>query len=386
MVLAGALKSCASEPSGGSRRSVCSVERVLQLAEDIGLDTSSAESVTRILTSISALGAARWFPDIAKDVVVLDPQWMIDPMDILFAEGHRSGLLIKLSLSLRAASKFNQAHVRDSLYKDELLTHMWSSNQSKYGELNRSPEEIEALKNILQRFSVICPVDTDRKLYAVPALLSKEGSSNAVSEHIEPLLQQSKYAERRICRWDFSKSEWLPRHLCDQLMCAIVSKHEHVMLRRDVACIRAPDGVLLLKIDTEHWCIEAQTVNDNAVYPHASNWMIKLVNRELDFIMSGLPAQVKPEVFLHTSDGDVKLYDLVNNGDQPVFTSTKKVIKDARTLKAKWLRSARNSHVSDHSWVSCLVVRVVQFQGPTIIVDSWCGGGVIMGAYECNKG
>ena len=350
VMLADALKSCE-----GSRCSFVTVERVLQLAEDIGLDVSSPEFITRILTSISVLGVARWFPDIAKDVVVLNPQWMIDPMDLLFPEGDRSELLDKLALSVKAANHFNPVHVQKGLYKDELLTCMWSSKEKIFSELNRSPEEIEALKNILQRFSVICPLDTAHKLYAVPALLPDEDGSSAVSEHIEPLLRQDKHAERRTCRWDFSESEWLPRHLCDQLMCAIVRKHEYVMMGRDVAFIHAQDGVLLLRIDAEHWCIEADTVK-NAAYPYSSNWMIKLVNRELDFIMTSFPPQVKPEVLLCTSDGYVKLHDLVNNDDRPVFTSTNKLITNTRMLKAKWLRSAHNSHVSDRGWVFLLLL------------------------------
>ena len=85
--------------------------------------------------------------------------------------------------------------MRDGMFRDELLSHIWSSDKPKYGALEmcararacvcvcvrlrvyvcrvrylnppamyiycRSEEEIEALKRILQRFNVICPVYVD---------------------------------------------------------------------------------------------------------------------------------------------------------------------------------------------------------------------------------
>ena len=55
-----------------------------------------------------------------------------------------------------------------------------------------------------------------------------------------------------------------------------------LVLARGMADICAGDLVLLLCLHPKSWCIEARTVNTRDVCPHASRWMLRVVQAGLD--------------------------------------------------------------------------------------------------------
>ena len=179
--------------------------------------------------------------------------------------------------------------------------------------------------------------------YVVPAMLSKNPSS--FDSFIEGLKEKSG-AEDCICRWDFSESKWLPRHLFEQLMCIIITLPGHELcsdMARDEVCIWFDGSLLILRLHADNWSIEAQTVKHEGS-PAASQWMLNLVNDEIKKILKRLQIQLEPKIYLNTSKGDVELPDLRNAGNT-VRTYKGKIIRgdQLKKLKEKWLCSAHET-------------------------------------------
>ena len=335
--------------SKGSIRRVCSFEDVQREASLLGLD-GGAGAIAFLLKVFAGLGAVSWFPEIDKSLVVLNPQWLIDSMAVLIREheGHHSKLLDYLKQDKDAMKLFKEANVRQGIFPVALLEYIWSSNKKEYKALNGQPQEIKALERILEKFGLICRVqmpgygpDSVQECYVVPALLTDPPADRRPDARIVDLSRFHSKAQRCVCRWDFSESGFLADYVFERLACAIVSSssvagRSEVVLARGVADIRCGDAVLLLRLHPKRLCIEAQTMNYDAC-PHASRWMLKLVQQELDKILEGFMKE-SYKVFVETSEGDVELSKLrvANKG---VFTTTGGNLKSA-PLKDTWLHDS----------------------------------------------
>ena len=196
--------------------------------------------------------------------------------------------------------------------------------------------------------------DTQRpeKYYVVPAMLSEKTSS---CDFLIEELTNEPGDEHCICRWDFSISKWLPRHLFEQLMCIIVTLDGHKLcsgmvrdeavtgMARDEVCTWFGDALLILRLHADNWSIEAQTVKHEG-FPNASQWMLNLVNDEIKKILKRLQIQLKFRVFVTTLMGNVEMSVLRNAGNM-VRTSHQKIISrdQLKKLKEKWLCSAHET-------------------------------------------
>ena len=175
----------------------------------------------------------------------------------------------------------------------------------------------------------------------VPALLANPPPGSRPDARIRDLLADFPDAQECVCRWDFSKGKWLPQYLFERLVCTIVTSCSAVHLRevvlaRGMADICAGDLVLLLCLHPESWCIEARTVNDPDDCPHASRWMLQVVQAGLDKVADGIPNPEKAyKVLLSTEKGDVELSQL-HRGHKRVYTTDRRALR-AAPLKAKWL-------------------------------------------------
>ena len=352
------LKRLKSGPEGagdgsnkGSIRRVCSFEDVQREAKLLGLD-DSAGAISYLLKVFAGLGAVSWFPEIDKSLVVLNPQWLIDSMAVLIREheGHHSELLDYLKQDKRAMKLFKEANVRQGIFPVTLLEYIWSSNKKEYKALNGQPQDIKALERILEKFGLICRVqmpgygpNSVQECYVVPALLTDPPSDRHPDARILDLSQFHPKAQRCACRWDFSESGFLSDYVFERLACAIVSSssvagRSEVVLARRVADIRCGDAVILLRLYQKRLCIEAQTVNYDAC-PHASRWMLKLVQQELDKILQGFMKE-SYTVFVATSKDDVELSKL-RSANKMVFTTTCRSLK-AAPLKDTWLHDSHD--------------------------------------------
>ena len=108
----------------------------------------------------------------------------------------------------------------------------------------------------------------------------------------------------------------------------------------------AGDAVLTLRLDEQHWRIEAQTVNFEQC-PHSSRWMLATVRDNLERVLQVFPKKVPYSVLLSTDDGQfVELADLKQAGvfvrlaDATATNSTSSSIAPrvkAKPLKSMWL-------------------------------------------------
>ena len=262
--------------------------------------------------------------------------------------GEHSQLLHCLKQDKHAIPLFKEADVKQGVFTGVLLEYIWSSNKKEYKALNARPDEIEALKRILEHFGLICRVRRQRgtsnvfeECFIVPALLANPPPGSHPDARIRDLLTDFPDAQECVCRWDFSKGKWLPQYLFERLVCTIVTSCSavhlgEVVLARGMADICAGDLVLLLCLHPESWCIEARTVNDPEGCPHASQWMLQVVQAGLNKIADGIPNFGEAyHVLLKTEKGDVELSQL-HRGQKRVFTTNRRALR-ATPLKAMWL-------------------------------------------------
>ena len=345
------LKSGASHAAPGeapSNRSVCCFGDVQKAAKGLRLD-SSPTAIRYLLGIFSGLGAVSWFEDVHPDLVVLCPQWLINAMACLIREhnGEHAQLLNDLKHDQDAITLFDEAHVRRGIFPVALLEYIWSSSKKMYKALRAQPEDIDALKNILVNFGLICRVRVQRdsthspeECYVVPALLADPPPGRNPSSCIRELLEYYPGADKCMCCWDFSESRWLPLHIFERLVGIVMVASRDVVhvfdvvMARGVADIRAGDAVLLLRLHAERWCITAQTVNYEDC-PHASAWMLKLVRVGMRRLLRMFRVKVPHKVLIRTPKGNVEYSDL--RRAHALVTTTDGHTMRAKELKRKWL-------------------------------------------------
>lgn len=333
----------------GPIRNVCSLKNVSTTAAKLELD-SSPDFIKYLLEIFSGLGAVTWFSDVAPELIILDPQWLIDSMACLIREheGLHSELLDHLQQDKRAAPLFRANIVKRGFFPVKLLEYIWASGEEKYGHLNAKPKEINALKKILTKFGLICHVSMQREdmgsaqdgddFFAVPALLTTVTEEQQNSKAFLAKLLKRDGTQLCTCRWDFSRHKWMPDCVFQRLVCTIVaSGHvDNVMMAQNMAEIVVGDAKLLLCLHAEHWRIEAHTVQYEHC-PHAPQWMLRLVETEMKKILQGLP--VAHKVLLKTGGGDVALSHL-RNAEREVGTTDREFLP-AKPLKNTWLTRLR---------------------------------------------
>ena len=167
-----------------------------------------------------------------------------------------------------------------------------------------------------------------------------------------------------IC--DFSKKKWLQQSVFQRLVCTIVTHLQSVMpvthlsLTRRVACMYAGDAVLTLRLDAEHWQIQAQTVNFEEC-PHSSRWMLDLVRVNMERVLQTFKKKVPYNVLLSADDGQfVSLSKLERRGvvvsvaPLPADTTSPAPRRvDAQPLRTIWLPDSPQSPpvVCRHVWL-----------------------------------
>ena len=342
----------AANGGSGSLRSVHTFEDFQGAAKSVGLD-SGREAIRYLLGIFDGLGAVKWFPQVDERLVVVRPQWLLELMSSIIREhaGEHSQLLHCLKQDKDAVPLFKEADLTKGVFTGALLNYIWSSNKPEYNALNARPEEIEALKRIFESFGLICRVLRQRgssnvfeECFIVPALLANPPPGSHPDARIRDLLTDFPDAQECVCRWDFSGSKWLPQFLFERLVCTIVTSCSavhlgEVVLARGMADICAGDLVLLLCLQRESWCIEARTVNDPEGCPHASRWMLRLVQAALDKILDGLTNSGEAyKVLLSTDKGDVELSQL-RRAHKRVNTTARRAVP-APPLKAMWLNAS----------------------------------------------
>ena len=344
--------------SGGSSRSVCLFDDVVNTAAK--LEVGCSPQVIRYLLRIfSRLGIVSWFPELNEDLVVLNPQWLINSMASLIREHHgeHAQLLNELKKDDEAIRLYKEADIRNGIFPVVLLNYIWSSDKKQYKCLKGKPNEITALKGILEKFGLICRGDIWRedshsveRCYVVPALLPHPRKNSCLDARIRGLLECSPDAEACTCCFDFAESRWLPQFLFERLVCTIVASHgvvhvRDILIARGVADIRAGDAVLLLRLNDKKWRITAQTVNHKDC-PHAARWMLQLVDSGMTQMLKGFRKHVAHRVLISTKDGDVDVSQLRRHNT--VVTTENKTIM-AKPLRTKWLgdTSECDSHCYD---------------------------------------
>ena len=327
------------------------------------------ESMEHLLEIFSGLGAVKWFPGVTKDLVVLDPQWLLDSVSCLIREhhGHHPQLLQTLKQDKHALSLLHKGDVQNGIFPAELLDYIWSSHKAEYKALGGQPMELAALKKILEHFGLICrvqlPEDADtaredkkdsREYYIVPPLLP---DSIPTDSHISEYLKYPN-AKKFTCLCDFSKSKWLQQSVFQRLVCSIVLSLRgvlpvtHLMVTQRAAYMYAGDAVLSLRLLAERWQIKAQTVNCDDC-PHSSQWMLRLVMVNLKRVLQVFPKPIPHQVFLSAGDELlVKLSDLkrANNMVNVVSTAANAAPAgpkrmQAKRLKENWLRDPQKCNL-----------------------------------------
>ena len=126
------------ETSGSSRR-VCSFAEVKSAAAELKLD-NKPEDIRYFLKIFSGLGLLTWFPKLDRNLVVLDPQWLIDSMACLIREhaGKHSQLLEALQFDPLAVTLFNKDHARAGFLAVKLMHYIWKSNPMRSKGSNES--------------------------------------------------------------------------------------------------------------------------------------------------------------------------------------------------------------------------------------------------------
>ena len=353
------LKLCEDDNGGRTSRSVCSFEEVQAAAAELGLP-SSPESIGYLLRVLSGVGFVSWFPEVDRSLVVLDTQWLLSSMSSLIREheGEHSQLLEHLKQDKQAIPLLDEDKIRRGIFPVPLLDLIWSSDKLQYGALNGRPDEIRALKRILEHFGLICRIyllaknsKTLEEFYVVPALLPKLASHIKADVRIRKLLEQQPNAQLCKCTWDFSHSGWPPDHVFERLGCTIVASEDNVRLNEkllscDVTELSYGGAVMLLRLDADNLRIQAQTVNYDGC-PHASRWMYKLVQAGVDKILPRPRRDVPLEerrpldgifkVLLSTTDGKdtVELTNL--DGPQKMVATIAGATVSSDPLRSMWL-------------------------------------------------
>merc|ERR1719174_2318838 len=358
------VKSENCDAAHGGSGAIRTFEDFQKAAKSFGLD-SSREAIRYLLGIFDGLGAVKWFPQVDESLVVVRPQWLLNLISSVIREhaGEHSQLLHCLKQDKNAVPLFKEADVKQGVFTGALLDYIWSSNKPAYNALNARPEEIKALKRILESFGLICRVRRQRgtsnvfeECFIVPSLLANPPPGSHPDARIRDLLTDFPDAQECVCRWDFSKGKWLPEYLFERLVCTIVTSCSAVQLRevvlaRGMADICAGDLVLLLCLQRESWCIEARTVNDPEGCPHASRWMLTLVQAALDKVLDGLTNSGEAyKVLLSTDKGDVELSQL-RRAHKRVNTTARRAVP-APPLKAMWLNASDDCEAACCSAVS----------------------------------
>ena len=339
---------------------MCSFKEVQDAAAKLNL-RSHRVSIGHLLRTFSEMGALRWFPQVDPSLVVLDSQWLMNSMAALIREheGEHSQLLDHLKQDQDAIPLLQEEKVRRGIFPVDLLDLIWSSDKAHYGALNGKPDEIRALKRILEHSGLICRIqmleetsDTRQEYYVVPALLPK------LPSHVDPYVRISKLMTKPnslhcTCTWDFSHSEWLPDHVFERFVCTIkasredLSLHEEI-LARDVMEISSGGATMLLRRHKERLCITAETVNYDDC-PHSSRWMLKNGQAAMDTVLpllcteesrKGRRATGIYKVLLSTTDGkDTVELSKLRGFHKMVGTVSGATVLSAR-LKEMWLNDA----------------------------------------------
>ena len=354
-----------------SGRRVCSYAEFKAAAKEVGLDHRD-EAIERLLHMLSGLGTVNWFPEAAKDLVVLDPQWLLDSMSSLIREheGHHSQLLKHLEDDTNALPLLRKGDVKNGIFPVKLLDYIWSSDKKEYRALKGQPSELKALKQILEHFGLMSRVRLHREgektesdeCYVVPALLP---DSIPTDSYMRDYLE---YPDAKTCTLicDFSKKKWLQHSVFQRLVCTIVTRLRssmpvtHLSLTRRVACMYAGDAVLTLRLDAEHWQIQAQTVNFEEC-PHSSRWMLDLVRVNMERVLQTFKKKVPYNVLLSADDGQfVSLSDLEEGGamvcvaPNGAHTTSRALTRvKAKPLRSIWLPDSLHSSpvVCRHVWL-----------------------------------
>ena len=339
----------------GKRCRVCSYADFQSAAKDVGLDPSD-EAIEHLLHILSGLGAVNWFPEAARDLVVLEPQWLLDSMSALIREhdGLHSQLLDHLNNDPEAIPFLKKGDVTKGIFPAKLLDYLWSSDKREYGALKGQSMELTALKQILEHFGLISRVRLHREgketeadeCYVVPPLLPESISTDSYTR------DYLKYPDAKKCTLlcDFSKERWLQQSVFQRLVCTMVTRLRSVMpvthfsLTQRVACMYAGDAVLTLRLHAERWQIEAQTVNYKHC-PHSSRWMLELFLASMEQVMQVFPKPVPYGVLLSADDDKfVNLSDLEQAGAMvcvaPVTSPSAVSRVRSQPLKSVWLRDS----------------------------------------------
>ena len=368
------LKSRTDDDGHSTTRSVCSFAEVQAEAANLTLP-GDPESIGYLLDILSGVGFVSWFPEVDRTLVVLNTQWLLSSMSSLIREheGEHSQLLNHLKQDQQAIPLLQEDKVRRGIFPVPLLDHIWSSDNEEYGALNGQPDEIRALKRILEHSGLICRIHmttknskTREEFYVVPALLPKLPSHVQPDVRIRNLLGQPN-ARHCKCTCDFSHSGWYPDHVFERLGCTIVASEDNVRLNEkllfcDVAEISCGGAVMLLRLDSENLCFHAETVNYDGC-PHASRWMYKLVQAGVDKILPRKRRDVPLEesqplegifkVLVSTTDGKdtVELSNL--DGPHKIIRTTAGKTVDAKLMRSMWLTDP--PHACDGDCCSHLV-------------------------------
>ena len=339
----------------GKHCRVCSYADFQSAAKNVGLDYSD-KAIDHLLNILSGLGAINWFPEAARDLVVLDPQWLLDSMSALIREheGLHSQLLDHLNNDPKALPLLKKGDVTKGIFPVKLLDYLWSSDKRQYGALKGKRTELTRLKQILEHFGLISRVRLHREgeetesdeCYVVPPLLPESISTDSYTR------DYLKYPDAKKCTLlcDFSKKKWLQQSVFQRLVCTMVTRLRSVMpvthfsLTQRVACMYAGDVVLTLRLHADRWQIEAQTINYNEC-PHSSRRMLDLFVASMEQVMQVFPKPVPYNVLLSADNGNfVNLSDLENAGAMvcvaPVASDDDVSRVRSQPLKRVWLRGS----------------------------------------------
>ena len=335
---------------------VCHFDQIVKTAEHLGLD-HRCEYIRNLLRLLNGLGAIMWFPNLNNDLIILNPQWLLNAMACIIREhtGHHGKLLQDLLQDKHALPLFEKADIERGFLSVELLEYIWQSSDQKYNALKATPDETKALKAILEHFGLICRVRVPhkhfsteyRECYGVPALM--ETLSPDKRDDIDDLA--GFYGGHKCtCRLDFGVSKWLPSFMFERLLC-------NVMASEDVGCIQMSKNevvfhidklVILLRQRAVTWFIEAQTVTHKGC-PHASQRMLTLVESAMEKVMHSFNVsgnglyRVLVETVVETENDWVELSELrksLRECTEQVFTSDRLrwlTRESTKALKDKWL-------------------------------------------------
>ena len=357
--------------ASGPGRRVCSYADFKAAAKDVGLDHRD-EAIERLLHMLSGLGAVNWFPNVAKDLVVLDPRWLLDSMSCLIREhdGHHSQLVEHLEDDTNALPLLRKGDVKHGIFPAKLLDFLWCSDKAEYGALNAKPMELRALKEILEHFGLMCRVQLhpegdeteSEECYVVPPLLP---DSIPTDSYMRDYLT---CPDAKMCTLicDFSKKKWLQQSVFQRLVCTIVTHLRssmpvtHLSLTRTVACMYAGNTVLTLRLDAKNWQIQAQTVNYKTC-PHSSWWMLNVVRVNMERVLQTFKKRVPYNVLLSADNGQfVSLSELEQGGSMVSLAptgahTTSRALRrvNAEPLRSIWLPDSPQSSpvVCWHVWI-----------------------------------